>query len=132
MIKVKVVAAAIISACGTKVFLAKRPKSVHQGGLWEFPGGKKEVGESALTALKRELKEELAIDAITINPLIKLNHDYGDKLVELDVYCVTQFTGVAHGAEGQETRWVAIKELPNYKFPAANLAIIKQLLLSTS
>ncbi len=124
MKKIEVVAAVIYSSCGKKIFLAKRFQNAHQGGLWEFPGGKKEINETAEEALARELKEELGIDVIASQSLIKLSHDYGDKLVELDVYSVTKFTGEAHGAEGQKTKWVALNELKNYEFPAANQAIL--------
>ncbi len=128
MKKVEVVAAAILSECGQQVFIAKRNANAHQGGLWEFPGGKKEAGESAQLALCRELKEEVAIKVIASQSLIKLSHDYGDKLVELDVYKVTKFTGEPRGAEGQETRWVPLSELKNFEFPAANEEIIQALL----
>ncbi len=127
MRKVEVVAAAILSECGRHVFIAKRNASAHQGGLWEFPGGKKELGESAHLALYRELEEEIAIKVITFQSLIKLSHDYGDKLVELDVYKVTEFSGEPRGAEGQETRWVSLKDLKDFQFPAANQAIIQAL-----
>ncbi len=123
MKKIEVVAAAILSECGQRVFIAKRNANAHQGGLWEFPGGKKEAGESAVVALCRELEEEIAIKVIASQ-----SHDYGDKLVELDVYKVTKFTGEPRGAEGQETRWVPLSELKNFEFPAANQAIIQALL----
>ncbi len=128
MKKIEVVAAAIMSECGQHVFIAKRNVGAHQGGLWEFPGGKKEACESAQLALCRELEEEIAIKVIASQSLIKLSHDYGDKLVELDVYKVTEFSGVPMGAEGQETRWVQLNELNNFEFPAANQAIIQALL----
>jgi len=128
MKKIEVVAAAILSECGQRVFIAKRNANAHQGGLWEFPGGKKEAGESAVVALCRELEEEIAIKVIVSQSLIKLSHDYGDKLVELDVYKVSKFTGEPRGAEGQETRWVPLSELKNFEFPAANQAIIQALL----
>ena len=78
--------------------------------------------------LYRELEEEVAIEVVALENLIKLSHNYGDKLVELDVYRVTEFTGNPTGAEGQETRWVALNDLKNYEFPAANQAIILALI----
>lgn len=128
MKKIEVVAAAILSENGEKLFIARRKKDVHQGGLWEFPGGKKELDESPLDALHRELHEELGIETLKTEPLIKLSHDYGDKLVELDVYKVTQFKGRAHGAEGQETRWIQLEDIHHYEFPEANTAIIEALI----
>ena len=128
MKKIEVVAAVIFSRCGKKIFLAKRPDKSHQGGLWEFPGGKKEEGESAYQALARELEEELAIKVRTADSLVKINHDYGDKLIELDVYKVTAFEGEPFGAEGQKTQWVELADINQYKFPAANQAIIDALI----
>lgn len=127
MKKIEVVAAAIFSQCGEELFIARRANNVHQGGLWEFPGGKKEQGESSETALYRELKEEIGITVKHCSPLIKLSHDYGDKLVELDVYRVNQFSGKPHGAEGQETRWIKLEDISSYRFPEANKAIIEAL-----
>ena len=124
---IEVVAAAIFSACGKKVFIAKRPNKSHQGGLWEFPGGKKEKGETAQQALYRELKEELAISINDSEPLIKLQYEYPDKRIELDVYKVMSFNGEPFGAEGQETQWIYLTDINNYEFPAANQAIIEAL-----
>lgn len=125
--KVEVVAAAIFSQCGSQLFIAKRASQSHQGGLWEFPGGKKESGETPEQALLRELNEEIGIHVKQSTPLIKLQHDYGDKLIELDVYTVTEFDGEPHGAEGQVTRWIDFKEIDEYDFPEANYAIIEAL-----
>ena len=122
------VAAVILSEGLDKVFIAKRASNAHQGGLWEFPGGKLEENETAVAALTRELKEEIGIDGLTFLPLIKLEHQYPDKLVELDVYCVSTFLGQPHGAEGQETTWVEVKNLRQFEFPAANEPIIFELL----
>lgn len=124
---ISVVAAAIFSTCGEKIFIAKRPNKSHQGGLWEFPGGKREEGETAQQALYRELKEELAISIKDSEPLIKLQHEYPDKRIELDVYKVTSFNGEPFGAEGQETQWIYLTDIKNYEFPAANHAIIEAL-----
>jgi 8-oxo-dGTP diphosphatase len=129
MSKVVYVVAAAIIAADQRLFIAKRPEHVHQGGLWEFPGGKQEVGETALAALQRELSEEIGIqiNSAGVSPLIKIEHDYGDKQVILDVYMVRTFTGEAHGAEGQETRWIDIANIAEYQFPAANQGIIHAL-----
>lgn len=127
MKQINVVAAAIFNKTG-ELFIAKRAVSAHQGGLWEFPGGKIESGETAQQALIRELKEEIGITALSISALIKVEHDYGDKRVSLDVYTVEQFSGSAHGAEGQETRWIQLVDITKYNFPAANQPIIESLL----
>lgn len=118
------VAAAVIRGADQRVLIAKRPLDKHQGGLWEFPGGKVEVGEPVEAALLRELHEELGIVVETARPLIQVRHDYPDKQVLLDVWEVLAFSGEPHGAEGQPLAWVASDDLPEYAFPAANQPII--------
>ena len=118
------VAAAVIRGADQRVLIAKRPLDKHQGGLWEFPGGKVEAGETVEAALVRELHEELGIVVETARPLIQVRHDYPDKQVLLDVWEVLAFSGEPHGAEGQPLAWVASDDLPEYAFPAANQPII--------
>ncbi|MBE7376328.1 Nudix family hydrolase [Pseudomonas lopnurensis] len=118
------VAAAVIRSADGLVLIAKRPLDKHQGGLWEFPGGKVEEGEAVEAALARELLEELGIGVTAARPLIQVRHDYPDKQVLLDVWEVTAFSGEPHGAEGQPLAWVAPAQLPDYAFPAANRPII--------
>ena len=122
--RVHVAAAAIFDAQG-RVLLSRRPAHVHQGGLWEFPGGKLEPGESAERALRRELHEELGISVQAARPLIRVLHNYPDKAVLLDVWRVDAFTGTALGCEGQAIEWVSVAALGEYQFPAANTPIIK-------
>ena len=110
-----------------QLFICKRPDDKHQGGLWEFPGGKVEAGESVFAALKRELSEEVGITIHSSSQLMVIEHDYGDKCVKLDIHVVSNFSGEAHGAEGQPSEWVAINELSNYEFPAANAEIIEKI-----
>jgi len=109
-----------------EILISKRAKDVHQGGLWEFPGGKVEANESAPQALSRELFEELGITVSSnnITPLIQIEHDYGDKKVFLDVYTVYEFQGGASGKEGQPIKWVNERELLQYSFPEANRPIL--------
>lgn len=118
------VAVGVIKNDVGEILISQRPMQVHQGGLWEFPGGKIEAGESVKYALTRELREELAICVEHCEPLIKIHHHYSDVSVMLDVWLVEQFSGIAKGQEGQTIRWVSIHELANYDFPAANLPII--------
>jgi 8-oxo-dGTP diphosphatase len=125
---VHVVAAAIFNDQG-QVLITRRADHVHQGGLWEFPGGKLEAGESVQDGLKRELLEEVGISINQAQPLIRLRHDYPDKSVLLDVWRVEDFSGTAHGAEGQPLNWVRVDELRNYVFPEANHSIISALRL---
>lgn len=118
------VAAAVICNDQGQVLIAKRPLEKHQGGLWEFPGGKVEADENVLAALKRELLEEIGIDVEQARPLIRVHHQYSDKSVLLDVWRVDGFNGEAHGREGQPVEWCEIDVLSDRKFPAANLPII--------
>jgi 8-oxo-dGTP diphosphatase len=120
---VQVAAAAIFDDEG-RVLISQRADDAHQGGLWEFPGGKLEAGESVSEALARELHEELGIELQRARPLIRVRYDYPDKSVLLDVWRVDAFSGEAHGREGQAFKWVWPSELSNYDFPAANLPII--------
>lgn len=118
------VAVGVIVGKDGAILIAKRPDKTHQGGLWEFPGGKVEDSETLFDALKRELREELAIEITATEPLIKIRHDYGDKVVLLDVHKVTEFSGQPQGNEGQPIQWVAPSSLHEYNFPAANHPII--------
>ncbi|MCE5983418.1 Nudix family hydrolase [Pseudomonas wadenswilerensis] len=118
------VAAAVIRGTDGRILIARRADSQHQGGLWEFPGGKVEDGEAVERALARELHEELGIVVTAARPLIKVKHDYPDKQVLLDVWEVNGFTGEPHGAEGQPLAWVSARELPHYDFPEANQPIV--------
>jgi len=122
-----IVAAAIVR--DGKVLLARRHADAHQGGLWEFPGGKVEAGEDATVALARELDEELGICAEVFTPLISIPYDYPDKSILLDVWRVDRFTGNPHGCEGQPLEWLAINALQQRDFPRANLPVITALQL---
>ncbi|WP_425929808.1 Nudix family hydrolase [Pseudomonas sp. NyZ201] len=118
------VAAAVIRGADGRILIARRGETQHQGGLWEFPGGKVEDGEAVEAALARELHEELGIGVSAARPLIKIRHDYPDKQVLLDVWEVDAFTGEPHGAEGQPLAWVSPRDLGQYEFPEANRPIV--------
>ncbi|WP_417763673.1 8-oxo-dGTP diphosphatase MutT [Shewanella sp.] len=111
-----------------QILLAKRHGHLHQGGKWEFPGGKVEQGEPVTEALTRELQEELNITVTASCPFMTLSYDYPEKQVFLDIHLVTAFTGQESGAEGQEIRWVKLTELASLPFPDANQPIIDKLL----
>ena len=108
-----------------RVLISRRAEDAHQGGLWEFPGGKVEAGESLAVALARELREELDIDSAPGEPLLEIHHDYGDKAVLLDVHVIRAFSGQPRGLENQPLAWVHPDSLCDYAFPAANVPIIE-------
>lgn len=111
-----------------EVLLALRHQHQHQGGLWEFPGGKVEPDETVLEALVREFREEVRLEVAAADPLLTVTHDYGDKRVLLDVWRIHDWLGEAHGSEGQVLKWVPLAALGEYDFPAANESIVRHLL----
>ena len=115
----------------TQYFLTKRLDSAHQGGKWEFPGGKVERDETIAQTLARELKEEVNIEVLSCQPLTIINHDYGDKKVCLEVFVVDNYNGEPSAQEGQEQSWFALNEFKNLDFPKANEAIITKLIASS-
>lgn len=127
------VAVAVIVRDG-RVLIARRPDHAHQGGLLEFPGGKVEPGETVQQALVREIAEEtaLTVPEASLEPVIGIRHDYGDKRVFLDVWRTTEAAGEAAGCEGQPIAWLAAKELQDDQFPAANRPIIRALRLPSA
>jgi 8-oxo-dGTP diphosphatase len=108
-------------------FLTKRLDHVHQGGKWEFPGGKVETDETIGQALQRELKEEINIDILACQPLLTIDHDYGDKHVCLSVFLVDNFLGEPSAQEGQKEGWFSLSELEKLDFPHANKTTIEKL-----
>ena len=126
---VHVVVAVIVNDSG-EICISLRHENAHQGGLWEFPGGKIEDNESVRQALSREIKEELSLVISVSRPLITIPHDYQDKSVCLHVHKVLTYGGEAKGLEGQEVRWVSPDNLSSYDFPAANDAIVTAVQLS--
>jgi 8-oxo-dGTP diphosphatase len=123
------VVVAVIHDKQQRVLIAQRAAKQHQGGKWEFSGGKVEVNESAPQALARELDEELGIQIECATPLIQLHHYYPDVAVFLDVYEVKVWQGIPYGKEGQAVRWVNGADLEHYAFPVANKPILTALKL---
>lgn len=118
------VAVGVIKNPQGRVLISLRDESLHQGGLWEFPGGKIEASENAEQALVRELKEELDITASTVTPLITINHHYPDIAVQLHVFSVEAYSGEVKSCDGQPFLWVEPDDLTDFAFPAANHPII--------
>ena len=131
MKRIQVVAAVIYgdkNQYPNQILVSRRAGHLHQGGLWEFPGGKIEHNEAPQQGLTRELEEELGIRVTHAEPLMKIHHDYADKKVSLDIWSVSAFEGEARGMEGQEIAWVPVDQLMNYDFPEANRAILEKVL----
>ena len=121
------VAVGIVADPTGAILIARRPDHAHQGGLWEFPGGKVEADEAVETALRRELQEELGIAVQTAEPWLQIRHAYPDKTVLLDVWRVTAWRGEPHGREGQPLTWASPAKLADFAFPAADESIIARL-----
>lgn len=127
MKKVNVAVAVIVNE-QQQILLALRHAHLHQGGKWEFPGGKIESNETVEQAIIREISEEVSLDVESTVPMMVLEHDYGDKLVCLHVHWVKDFSGQAEGVEGQEIKWVEVNQLSQFEFPAANQPILLEVM----
>jgi len=124
--KVIDVAAALVFRQG-KVLITQRYPDAHLGGLWEFPGGKREKGESFETCLARELREELGID-VEVGPLIeRLNHDYPEKSVHLRFFKCRWLEHEPQALGCPAFQWVTPKDLSDYAFPAADARLLQML-----
>lgn len=121
------VAVGIVADVTGAILITRRPDHVHQGGLWEFPGGKVETGETVEAALRRELHEELGIVIQAAEPLLRVRYPYPDKTVVLDAWRVTAYLGEPRGREGQPLVWAPPETLADFTFPAADEAIITRL-----
>lgn len=126
---VLVAAVALVDRDG-RVLLARRPLHKPMGGLWEFPGGKVELGERPEAALIRELKEELGIDVAQscLAPLTFASHAYDDFHLLMPLYVCRRWQGQATGLEGQELAWVRPLKLRDYPMPPADLPLIPHLI----
>jgi mutator protein MutT len=121
------VAAALIFHDGS-ILITKRLPGYHLAGMWEFPGGKQEPGESLEHCLKREIKEELDIE-IHVGKLFKtIHHEYEKKIVSLHVFECTYLGGEPKAVECEEFKWVKPTDLRQYKFPPPDLEIIELLI----
>ncbi len=122
---VLVAAVALIDADG-RVLLAQRPEGKTMAGLWEFPGGKVEPGETPEACLMRELEEELGIStwASCLAPLSFASHGYGDFHLLMPLYACRKWVGIARPREGQRLAWVRARDLDDYPMPAADRPLI--------
>jgi 8-oxo-dGTP diphosphatase len=128
--QVRIIVCAALLSEENRVFIARRPPGKPLAGLWEFPGGKIEIGETPEQALARELHEELGIHTKPdhLLPFTFTSSIQGDFQLLLLLYTCTQWQGTAHGKEGQETAWVSFDKLVDYPMPDTNIPFIERLL----
>ena len=123
----KRIGVAVIWNQSGQILIDRRKVGGTMGGLWEFPGGKIEPGETVETCIVREIQEELAIEIAVGEHLISIEHTYPTFHLTLTVHHCQHISGVPQPIESEEIRWVNIDDLGNYQFPAANIAIINAL-----
>jgi 8-oxo-dGTP diphosphatase len=123
-----VVAVALIDVDG-RVLLSQRPEGKQMSGLWEFPGGKIEEGESPEAALTRELKEELGIDIgeSCLAPFSFASHVYDDFHLLMPLYLCRVWRGVPSPKEQQKLKWVKLEKFSEYPMPPADLPLVAML-----
>ena len=127
-LKIHVVAGVLSDAEG-RVLLAQRARGTHLAGLWEFPGGKIEPGESAEDAVRRELHEELAIEIGDVEPLISIPWHYPEKSIVLHALHVREFRGVPQGQQQQQLRWEFPGDTTGIPMPPPDRPIVNALRL---
>jgi mutator protein MutT len=118
-----IIVAAAVAARRDTVLVTRRLEGTHLAGLWEFPGGKCEPGESHAACVVRELREELGVEARVGACLLSTRHDYGATIVELHFFACT-IEGEPQPLLGQEIRWIARRDLGTLDFPAADAELI--------
>ena len=121
------VAAGIVMRAG-RMLITRRKPGTHLGGLWEFPGGKREQDETLEDCLRRELHEELGIAISDLSPYQVVRHRYPEREVELHFFRCALAEGVPRNIGCEEFRWVTSGELAGYDFPTADRSIIQILL----
>ena len=128
MIVIEVSVGVILNDEKTHVYVTKRKKNQHLAGLWEFPGGKIEAGETAFDAIKRELLQEVDIIVKKATYLDSFVFKYPDKKVDLHFYVIDKYLNTPQPQEGQEMMCIEISKLKALAMPEANTYVIDQLL----
>ena len=124
--KIVLVAACALIDADRRVLIAQRPEGKTLAGLWEFPGGKVEQGETPEETLVRELEEELGIvtQIPCLAPLTFASHSYDDFHLLMPLYICRRYEGIARGLEGQALKWVRTRDLRDYPMPPADEPLI--------
>jgi len=120
------VAAALVFRNG-QLLITQRYADAHLGGLWEFPGGKVEAGESFETCLRRELKEELGIEVDVHDEIESITHDYSEKTVHLKFFRCTWCKNEPQPLGCADFRWINHQELAHFAFPTADARLVQKL-----
>jgi 8-oxo-dGTP diphosphatase len=123
----KIIGVAVIWNHEKQILIDRRLPQGAMGGLWEFPGGKIEVGETIEECIKREIYEELGIEIAVGEHLITIDHTYSHLRVTLTVHHSQHLAGIPQAIECDEIRWVSLDELDEFTFPEANGEIIAAL-----
>ena len=126
-IKHKQIGVAVIKNNEGKILIDRRKSTGEMGGLWEFPGGKIEAGETIAECIEREVREELAIEIAVGDRLTTITHEYQTFKVTLYVHLCQYLTGEPQPIECEEIHWVNPSRMDRYQFPEANLKIINLL-----
>jgi 8-oxo-dGTP diphosphatase len=124
--KIVEVAAGLIFRDG-QLLITQRHSNVHLGGLWEFPGGKRERDETFEQCLVRELKEELGVQVHVLELFESITHEYPQKTVHLRFFVCSLKTGEPQALDCNAVAWIQRKELGSYEFPAADAVLLKKL-----
>ena len=124
--KLVLVSAVALFDKDNRILLAQRPEGKSMAGLWEFPGGKIETGETPEDALVRELHEELGIETWNscLAPLTFASHSYDDFHLLMPLFACRKWNGIVTPREGQELSWVHVSKLRDYPMPAADIPLI--------
>jgi mutator protein MutT len=112
---------------GGKLLITRRPPGSHLGGLWEFPGGKREAGESFEQCLRRELAEELGIEVQVLELVEDLTHHYPERSVHLKFYRCRWLRHEPRAILCHDWAWIGPEQMPDYKFPAADARLLEKL-----
>ncbi len=123
---IRVVAGALFDR-EQRVLIAQRPPGKHMAGRWEFPGGKVASAETERQALARELYEEIGVSVTGCQPFMRLRHEYDDRIVELSLWIVEEFSGEPAGLDGQKLKWVAVQGLAREDILEADAPFVQAL-----